>query len=142
VTETAVPLDEDTQEPTIQSREDRIDLATPEAIPERVSPVDDSPVTGEVQLELLDAMVADLSTSEDITIDDIQVTRAESVVWPDGSLGCPKPDQMYTQAQVDGYWVVVEAEGQVFDYRANASGYFFLCEGPGLSPPTSATPVM
>jgi hypothetical protein len=142
LTETAVDAVDDALEPMIQSREDRFELGTPKALPEVVPPEDDNPVIGEVPLEILDAIVTDLTESEGLSKDGILVTRAESVLWPDGSLGCPKPDEMYTQAEVEGYWVVLEAEGQVFDYRVNKSGYFFPCEGPGLVPPKSATPAM
>ena len=90
--------------------------------------------------EILDAILTDLAESEGLTIDGILVTRAESVVWPDGSLGCPKPGEMYTQALVDGYWVVLEAEGRRFDYRADVSGFFFSCEGPSQAP-APATPM-
>jgi hypothetical protein len=30
-------------------------------------------------------------------------------VWNDGSLGCPEPGMMYTQALVNGYWLIIEA---------------------------------
>jgi hypothetical protein len=36
----------------------------------------------------------------------------------------------YTQALVDGYWVVLSYRGQEFDYRVNDRGAFFLCEEP------------
>jgi hypothetical protein len=36
---------------------------------------------------------------------------------------------MYTQALVDGYWVVLAVGEQEYDYRASDTGYFFLCEG-------------
>jgi hypothetical protein len=107
LTETAVDAVDDALEPMIQSREDRFELGTPKALPEVVPPEDDNPVIGEVPLEILDAIVTDL-----------------------------------TEREVEGYWVVLEAEDQVFDYRVNKSGYFFPCEGPGLVPPKSATPAM
>jgi hypothetical protein len=64
----------------------------------------------------------------------IEVVRAEAVVWNDGSLGCPQPGMMYTQALVDGYWVVLKAGDREFDYRATQTGYFLLCEGHPLGP--------
>jgi hypothetical protein len=36
----------------------------------------------------------------------------------------------YTQALVDGYWIVVEAEGQSLDYRVTGNGNFRLCDMP------------
>ncbi len=43
-----------------------------------------------------------------------------------------KPDEVYTQATVPGYWVVLDAAGQVLDYRATEQGAFRLCEGMAL----------
>ena len=60
----------------------------------------------------------------------INVLRDEAVVWRDGSLGCPKPGMMYTQALVEGYWVVLEHDGKTYDYRAGNRGYFVLCDQP------------
>ena len=50
---------------------------------------------------------------------------------------------LYTQAQVDGYWVVLEVGKEHFDYRVGANGYFSLCIGGGdfsISPPDNSPP--
>ena len=65
------------------------------------------PVTGEAPSALLDEIIADLMTRKNIMREEIAVTRAEAVIWPDGSLGCPRPGEMYTQATVEGYWIVL-----------------------------------
>ncbi len=97
----------------------------PQAIP-RPEP---GQVVGEVPEELLDAVMSDLAGRGKGTAADIQVLRGEHVVWPDGSLGCPKPDQVYTQALVKGYWIILLYGGKKYDYRATENGTFFLCEG-------------
>jgi hypothetical protein len=101
---------------------------------ERVPPQDADPLVGEVPAELLDEMIADLAKETGADRDDIKVVRAEAVVWNDGSLGCPKSGEFYIQVLMSGYWVVLEVEGQEYDYRANDSGYFTLCEGKGGPP--------
>lgn len=60
----------------------------------------------------------------------VTTVSAESVTWPDGSLGCPEPGQMYTQALVDGYQVIVEVGGTRYDYRVGSGTDVRLCEGP------------
>lgn len=85
-------------------------------------------LTGEAPDALVDAIVSDLVQRTGGVKSDITVLRAEAVTWPDGSMGCPQPGQVYTQATVDGYWVVLGYHGREYDYRAAASGYFFLCE--------------
>jgi hypothetical protein len=88
-------------------------------------------VVGEVPDALLAQILADAADGAGIDIDDVEVVRAEAVTWNDGSLGCPEPDVMYTQALVDGYHVVLEADGTELDYRATANGDFRRCENPG-----------
>jgi hypothetical protein len=129
---------------TTPSREERLELeVTPKVTPVDLSKSPENPVIGEVPQDLLDLILADLSIQQQIKREDIQVIRAEQVVWSDGSLGCPKPDVLYTQAPVEGYWVVLEVGEVHFDYRVGANGYFSLCEGGGglpISPPEDGTP--
>jgi len=43
---------------------------------------------------------------------------------------------MYTQILVNGYWVVIEAAGQKYDFRAGSAGNFRLCPGGQGKPPS------
>lgn len=85
-------------------------------------------VTGEVPGALLARIRGDAAARLGVDAARVEVVRAEAVTWNDGSLGCPQPDVVYTQALEPGYWVVLQAGGQKLDYRARASGYFFICE--------------
>ena len=85
------------------------------------------PVTGEAPSALLDEIITYLMKRKNIRREEIAVTRAEAVIWPDGSLGCPRPGEMYTQATVEGYWIVLRWVEREYDYRASGSGHFFLC---------------
>jgi hypothetical protein len=102
----------------------------PSKEPERV-PDDTTPplVMGETPPDLLSRIVADAADRAGVVDSELTVIRDEFVVWNDGSLGCPEPGQMYTQALVDGYWVVLKAGDVEYDYRANTEGDFFACEG-------------
>lgn len=60
------------------------------------------------------------------------VVSAEEVTWNDGSLGCPEAGQTYTQALVDGYHIVVELDGERYDYRVGSGSSVKLCEGGPL----------
>ena len=44
-------------------------------------------------------------------LDQVKVLTVESVTWSDGSLGCPEPGMMYTQALVRGHRIRVDAAG-------------------------------
>lgn len=87
-------------------------------------PADD----GGVPAGVLSAMVADLAGRLGVAESAIEVLQAQAVTWNDGSIGCPKPGMSYTQALVDGYWVILGFDGVLYDYHASRSGYFFLCE--------------
>lgn len=60
----------------------------------------------------------------------IQTESEESVTWNDGSMGCPQPGMMYTQALVDGSKVVLSAKQKPYQYHAGTDGKPFLCETP------------
>jgi hypothetical protein len=102
------------------------------SIPPRLQPAAPTPegsrVAGEVPQELLDQIIADLIQKLGVERSAIRVVQAEAVVWRDGSLGCPQPGRFYTQALVDGYKVVLEANNVTYDYHASNSGNFFLCQ--------------
>jgi hypothetical protein len=93
---------------------------------------------GEVPGDLLDAIVNDAAERAGIQRDEVEVLTAESVTWNDGSLGCPEPGMMYTQALVPGYRVVVEAGGEEMHFHASERGSFRFCENP--KPPMDVSP--
>jgi hypothetical protein len=86
----------------------------------------------EVPAEVLEAIVADAADRAGVEPQDVEITIAEAVTWSDGSLGCPEPGMMYTQALVPGYRVVVEAGGETLNFHAAQSGDFRFCENPKL----------
>lgn len=92
-------------------------------------PPSPQPVTGEVPNEILDRVLDDAVVRTGTDRAAITVTQAESVTWTDGSLDCPEPGMMYTQALVDGYHVILDADGEELDYRVTAAGNLVLCEG-------------
>ena len=74
---------------------------------------------------------ADLSSRTGAGSSEITVVRAEAVVWPDGSLGCPQPGMEYTQAQVDGSLIVLEAGGTKYSYHGGGGTPPTLCVKSG-----------
>lgn len=79
--------------------------------------------------EVWTAVLEDLSRRVERPIVDPVISSAKSVTWNDGSLGCPKPGLSYTQALVDGFQVIVEVDGEQFDYRSAGGDSVRLCEG-------------
>lgn len=94
-------------------------------------PESDAPITGEVPKAILEPILADASQRTGVAIDELEITTAVAETWTDGSLGCPEPGMVYTQALVDGYQVVIDAAGESLDYRVGSGGAFILCEAGG-----------
>ena len=107
--------------------------------PARVPVEEAGEVTGEVPVDLLDAIRLDLQKRLGIDTTGLDPTRAESVNWNDGSLGCPRPGEVYTQAVTPGYHIIFEIGGARYDYRAKRSGFFLLCELPAMNRPGQPT---
>ena len=63
---------------------------------------------------------------------DPEVVSADAMTWNDGSLGCPEAGQAYTQALVDGYQVILEVDGERYDYRVGSGLAVKLCDGGPL----------
>ena len=97
-----------------------------------------SPPKTAVPKGILDPILKDAAKLANVPGEQLVIVRAESVVWNDGSLGCPEPGMMYTQALVNGYWVIIDAAGRTYDYRVDSGGSFRLCpEGRGQPPSQS-----
>ena len=97
--------------------------------------------TVEAPAELLDKIRAELASEQGVAAAEVKVISAQSVNWPNGALGCPKPGRMYTQAIVPGYRVELEAGGKRFTYNASTRGGYKRCGiglGVGAMKPRSA----
>jgi hypothetical protein len=98
-------------------------VETPEAgAPEQSS--------GETPPALFDLVLDDLLARSGGDRAAVEVLKSEAVVWSDGSLGCPQPGMMYTQATVSGYQVILALRDQMYDYHLSERGTFVLCENP------------
>jgi hypothetical protein len=79
---------------------------------------------------IIDPIVADAAAGGGVDPSAVKIVTAETRTYGDSSLGCPRPGEMYTQAVVDGYQVVVEVNGTQLDYRGSGPGRFRVCENP------------
>ena len=102
---------------------DPLPTVPPSSIPAPDEPT--PPVQDEIREE---AAIADLTERLGIPENEVTVELVETVTWNDGSIGCPQPGESYTQALVPGYRVVLEANGQTFDYHGIDGQNPFLCE--------------
>jgi hypothetical protein len=94
--------------------------------PESATP--SAPGAIDLPASVIDPVVAEVAGLAGVPVDQVVVISAEAVTFPDGSLGCPMPGMVYTQAMVDGYKVVAEAAGTTYDFRGSGLGNFRRCE--------------
>jgi hypothetical protein len=89
-----------------------------------------------VPAEAFEAILADAAAAAAVDRSDLRVVRASSVRWPDGSLGCPDPGMVYTQALVDGWQLVLGVGDRELDYRGGRGTTWRRCliPGPRLPP--------
>jgi hypothetical protein len=104
------------------------DVPAPAATPTPAPGV--PPVGVRAKFTLADMAEAALSSAADKTglaRSDLKVASSRSIVWADGSIGCPQPGMSYTMALVPGYQILIEARGEMLDYHATERGQLILC---------------
>lgn len=107
----------------------------PSPLPRSASPVGEAVPTASVPARVRRAVVADAARRFEVAESAVVLARAEQVTWPDGSLGCPQPGRMYTQALVPGYRLVAKSAQGEFEYHADSRGNVMTCgPAPGQTP--------
>ena len=79
---------------------------------------------------LIESAKADLAQRLSIPTSQIKVIETKEVVWPDASLGCPQPGNVYAQILTPGYLVTLEYAGDEYEYHAGIHGDTLYCENP------------
>jgi hypothetical protein len=82
---------------------------------------------------------ADLAARVSVTVDQVELVEAQSVVWPDRSLGCPRPGMVYPQVPQDGLLIRFRVTGRIYQYHGGGDRAPFLCEQPA-APPSGPPP--
>jgi hypothetical protein len=132
----AAPSDE----PTIPS------TSTPEPQPTTGVPTPSAePTVGVVPPEAQDVVALarqDLAQTLDVDQGAIEVSAVEAVEWPDASLGCPEPGQMYAQVVTPGFRAVFEVRGETYVYHTDREQTVVLCEEEAMmGTPTAPSPI-
>ncbi len=60
-----------------------------------------------------------LSDELDLPVGAMQVVEVEPYRWTDSSLGCPVPGQTYAPAEIDGYRIVLAADGREYLFHTD-----------------------
>ena len=82
---------------------------------------------------LIERAKEDLVQATGAASDAITVVSTEEMEWSDTSLGCPDPDTMYAQVITPGYLIVLESDGNTFNYHtaADPAGPIVQCTEDG-----------
>ncbi|TBT88605.1 hypothetical protein ET989_01235 [Propioniciclava sinopodophylli] len=133
----------------VTSPSERPPLASPtKPLPERTTPGPISPPVSTPATPVPEEIVtrpevqaAVQAEAERLGVDPVNVTVVayESITWNDGSLGCPEPGKMYTQALVPGHRLVLSVAGNQASYHAGNAGTFSYCPNPIL-PASGSSP--
>ncbi len=74
--------------------------------------------------------IAAVAERRGVAPDEVSVVEYADVTWPDGSIGCPQPGMMYTQALVPGRRLLLEVQGEVASYHSGGGPAFGYCANP------------
>ena len=77
--------------------------------------------------EALAAATADLVEQSGVPAAEIKLVSMEEQQWSDTSLGCPQEGFMYAQVITPGYLIVLEAQGQTYEYHTDTQTNVVLC---------------
>jgi hypothetical protein len=82
------------------------------------------PLTLEQQIN---GAIEDLAGRAAVDLSVVKISRARSVVWASGALGCPEAGKSYTQAVVPGVQLLLEADGKTYRYHGAKGSAMFHC---------------
>jgi hypothetical protein len=89
--------------------------------------VDLGGLTGEAGV-LAQQALTQLASVAGVSANDLSVQSVKAVEWSSGGLGCEAPGQMYTQAIVPGYQIVVTDGTRQYDIHASQQGQVIWCD--------------
>jgi hypothetical protein len=80
---------------------------------------------------LVDAVLRDAGAHLGVSPTALHVDRVEAHEWGDSSLGCPRPDLMYSQVVTPGFVIVISGAGKQLEYHTDTRGQVVLCQERG-----------
>lgn len=106
---------------------------SPASLPKKLDEVLPSPAETpfsqpSIQSSLEKSVIEDLAKRLNENANKISVVTIEAANWRDGSLGCPEPGKVYTQATTSGYEVILESVGKTYTYHAVNNVHFVYCD--------------
>jgi hypothetical protein len=75
----------------------------------------------------VDAATTDAASHLGVSRDTLRVEQVQSRKWPDSSLGCPQPGQLYSQVVTPGYLIVISSGSHQLEYHTDERTRVTLC---------------
>lgn len=88
-----------------------------------------TPVNPAMQ-NVIEKAKTDLAQRLSVSIPDINLVEITEVEWSDSSMDCPQPGMDYLQVITPGFRILLEGNGNVYEYHSNRDTYVILCENP------------
>jgi hypothetical protein len=93
------------------------------------------------QEAVVEAVVEDLAVRLGIPADGVTIAAVEPTDWPDSSLGCPQPGEMYAQVVTPGLRIELQAQGDTYVVHTDLESQWVICS-PGFAPALPTLPVI
>jgi hypothetical protein len=101
----------------------------------------DLPDTGGVDIpddlppQVVQEAIDRLSQELGVTVEEIEIVEFEQVEWPDACLGVPQEGQACAQVITPGFRVVLEVNGQQYEFHSDQEGAHILRVPTGEAAP-------
>lgn len=101
-----------------------------------MTPTLSTPVTPGLEY-LIEIAKEDLAQRLSMSVTQINLVETAEVEWSDSSLDCPQPGMEYLQVITPGYRILLETNGNLYEYHSNRDTYVVYCESsiPLVPPP-------
>jgi hypothetical protein len=76
---------------------------------------------------VVDAALTDAASHLNVSRDTLRVDQVESRDWPDSSLGCPQPGELYSQVVTPGFEVMIASGSHRLEYHTDTRSRVTLC---------------
>jgi len=94
----------------------------------RCDPADESIGDWGDATPLVRQAITDVMGLLSVPASEVKVVSVEAKEWNDSSLGCPEPGKAYLTVITPGYQILLEVQGQRYDYRTSLT-LVRLCKG-------------
>lgn len=103
-----------------------VPLPTQTLFPTNIASVSTTPDNR--QEKVITLAVENLFTRLSLDPKQVRVISVEPAKWLDATLGCPRPGDASAEQAEPGYLIVLEANGQIYEYRADTGKTVILCD--------------